>query len=129
MTEINIQLVKFTSGEEVLTEVKSLTGSTIKIKRPIRVVIMPPDKNDPQQKPKIGFSAFLPYAEDEEFTLDRKDILLVAKPVEAFIDQYKDIFGLRTSLFVPNFGNSNDPLAATKGFDALAAIRAASEKN
>ena len=131
---INIQIVKFTSGEEVLTEIKApvpgeFSDTKVKVlRRPIRVVILPPEKGVPDSKPKIAFSAFIPYADAEEFEIDSKDILLITKPVEELVEQYKEIFGLRSSIILPTFG-ANDPLAASKTFDPLAAIKAANQKN
>lgn len=92
---MEIKLVKFVNGEEILGEVTDLQN-TIHIKNPIRVVIMPPSAVNP--KPSVGFADWIPYVKEKEFVLDKKDILFVKEPVDEFITQYKAIF---TGLALP----------------------------
>ncbi len=87
---MEIKLVKFTNGEEILSEIlESRNSDELRFKEPIRLVIMPPGKGEDQ--PRIGFDRWLPYAKDRTFNFNRKDIMLVVNPVEQFVKQYKDV--------------------------------------
>ena len=48
----NIKLLKMITSEEVLAEVTEETSSTISVKNPVRVVVVP-SKADPKTKLKI----------------------------------------------------------------------------
>jgi len=106
MTTNNVQLLKFSSGEEIIadiTEIKNDSEVTgYKVSNAIRVVIMPPENsNDPKALPRIVFAAFIPYLKTNEFTLLMKDVLFVAQPVDEIVEQWKAIFGKSTSIWLP----------------------------
>lgn len=111
-SKYNIKLIKFSNGEEIVgdvTEVKALEG--YKIENAIRIVIMPPQT--PEGKPVVGFAAFIPYVDDKVFTIQRKDIMLIATPSQVIVDQWKAIFLKSTSLWVPPVGGIKGLIGGT----------------
>src|SRR6187455_3111853 len=133
---VEIVLVKLIDGEELVAEQVSINADMLRVKRPIRLQIIPPDGLTDAEvaeviagkreapKPKIAFANYMPYVADLDYTFDRKHVMLVVKPIDQIIEQYKEIFGLRTSLILPTF-NKPGPLDAVKGFDALKTIKGA----
>ena len=88
---MNVKIVKFVSGEEIIGEWDEETSL---IKNP--VVMIPVDKN------KIAFQPWLPYAEDKEYKLKEAQIHVVANPSSTIVNEYNRMFG--SGIVVPTDG-------------------------
>ena len=88
---MNVKIVKFVSGEEIIGEWFEETNL---IKNP--VVMIPVDKN------KIAFQPWLPYAEDKEYKLKEAQIHVVANPSATIVNEYNRMFG--SGIVVPTDG-------------------------
>ena len=87
----NIKLLKLINGEELVSEIINDEGSTVKIKNPVRIIMMP-SKADPKT-PSVGLAPWAEFSEDKEIVLDKSHILCMMKPIREFINQYNSIFG------------------------------------
>ena len=88
---INIKLLKLINGEELVSEIINDDGSTVKIKNPVRIIMMP-SKADPKT-PSVGLAPWAEFSEDKEIVLDKSHVLCMMKPIREFINQYNSIFG------------------------------------
>lgn len=88
---LDIRIIKLVNGEEVLSEVLTDGGNFLKIKNPVRIVVVP-SKADPKL-PSVALAPWAEFSEEKEFTLDKDHILLIMKPIQEFINQYNSIFG------------------------------------
>jgi hypothetical protein len=87
---INVKLIRFVNGEEIIAEVLSDTTNLV-IKNPVRVVVMP-TKSDPKM-PTVGFAPWADFSDDKEFTLDKHHVLVIMNPITEFRNQYNGMFG------------------------------------
>jgi hypothetical protein len=87
----NLKLIRLISGEELMSEVLNENDTTIDIKNPVRVVLMP-SKTDPKT-PTVGFAPWFDFSEQKEFTLHKAHVIVTSKPVQEFINQYNSMFG------------------------------------
>lgn len=88
---INIKLLKLINGEELVSEIINDDGSTVKIKNPVRIIMMP-SKADPKT-PSVGLAPWAEFSEDKEIVLDKSHVLCMMTPIREFINQYNSIFG------------------------------------
>lgn len=88
---LNVKILKLITGEDIITEVVSETEKYMKIKSPLRVVVMP-SKSDPKM-PTIAFVPWVEFYAEKEFTLDKSHILVIGSAVKEFINQYNSVFG------------------------------------
>jgi hypothetical protein len=92
---LNVKLIRLVNGEELIAEVVDQQGiifaDVIKIKNPLRVVLIP-GKSTPQN-PTIGFAPWAEFSEDKEFELDKSHVLCIMNPVKEFSNQYNQTFG------------------------------------
>jgi len=87
----NVKLLKLINGEELVSEIINDDGSTVKIKNPVRIIMMP-SKADPKT-PSVGLAPWAEFSEDKEIVLDKSNILCMMTPIREFINQYNSIFG------------------------------------
>lgn len=87
----NIKLLKLINGEELVSEIINDDGSTVKIKNPVRIIMMP-SKADPKT-PSVGLAPWAEFSEDKEIVLDKSHVLCMITPIREFINQYNSIFG------------------------------------
>lgn len=87
----NLKLIRLISGEELMSEVLNETDTTISIKNPVRVMIMP-SKADPKT-PTVGFAPWMDFSEEKEFTIHKAHVIVTSKPVQDFINNYNSMFG------------------------------------
>lgn len=92
----NIKVVRFLTNDELIGTLVEETDTTITIKNPLRIVVMP-SKTDPKN-PQIGFVPWMEFSADKEFTISKSFVLVVANPIDEFITQYKSVF---SGLVVP----------------------------
>ncbi len=86
---MNIKLLKLL-GEDLIAEVleyqTSLSVSHVKIKNPLRVVVMPSAAG---QSPNVGFAPWSPFSKETEFKLDMAHVVAIMEPIDEFVQQYK----------------------------------------
>jgi hypothetical protein len=66
-------------------------GSTVTIKQPVMIQMMP-SRNNPEV-PMIGFLPYAPYAEDHSIQIQRSAVIWEAKPGKEMYNQYNSVFG------------------------------------
>ncbi len=86
----NIKILRFIN-EEVIAEVVSETETTVEVKNPLRIVVMP-NKTDPSN-PNIGFAPFSEWISDKQLTLSKNMLVYTATPITVFLNQYNTQFG------------------------------------
>lgn len=87
----NVKLLKLINGEELVAELSNEDGSTVKIKNPVRIIMMP-SKADPKT-PSVGLAPWAEFSEDKEIVLYKSHVLCIMTPIREFINQYNSIFG------------------------------------
>jgi hypothetical protein len=87
----NITLIKFLGGEEVLGEVLSEDATTITVKNPVRIVVIPDQLNP--KTPQVGLAPYLQFSETKELTFNRNLVITTATPLTEFVNQYNGLFG------------------------------------
>ncbi len=86
----NIKLLRFVS-EEILAEIVEETATHVKVKNPVRIVIVP-NKADPKN-PSVGYAPYCEWTEDKEFTLSKNMLICISEPITVFVNQYNQQFG------------------------------------
>jgi hypothetical protein len=88
----NVKLHRLIDGSEILGEtIDHYDESFIKIKNPVRVVIVP-TKTDPKT-PTVGFAPWAEFSDEKEFRIHKAHIIVSMTPVKEFINQYNTIHG------------------------------------
>ncbi len=87
----NVTLIKFLGGEEVLGEVLSEDATTITVKNPVRIVVIPDQLNP--KTPQVGLAPYLQFSETKELTFNRNLVITTATPLTEFVNQYNGLFG------------------------------------
>lgn len=87
----NITLIKFLGGEEVLGEVLSEDATSITVKNPVRIVVIPDQLNP--KTPQVGLAPYLQFSETKELTFNRNLVITTATPLTEFVNQYNGLFG------------------------------------
>ena len=84
MKEKYIQLIRLTSGEEIIADVdlNGIDTDTIILKDAIVLI--------PAGEGKIGFMPFMPYTEAKEgLEIDQKFVMFMVEPVKDLIEQHR----------------------------------------
>lgn len=92
----NVKILRFLN-EEIIAEVLDETANTIRVKNPLRIVVMP-NKTDPNN-PTVGFAPYCEWIEEETLTLSKNMLVFKATPITVFLNQYNTQFG---GLIVPD---------------------------
>ena len=92
-----LKIIRLLSGEEIIAEVTSDSGTVVTIKNALRIVVMP-NKADPNT-PSVGLAPFVQFTDEKELTLNKNCVITTATPVADFVNQYNSVFG---GLVVPN---------------------------
>lgn len=92
----NLKIIRFLN-EEIMGEIVSETDTTITVKNPVRIVVVP-SKTDPKN-PTVGFAPYCDWSDDKEFTLNKSFIIHRCEPITAFINQYNQQF---SGILVPD---------------------------
>ena len=95
----NLQILRLSTGEEIMGEVLVHDDKIYQIKNPVRVVVVP-SKTDPSN-PSVAFAPFLQWSDDKELTLNANHVIVTATPIAEFVNQYNSMFG---GLVVPKTG-------------------------
>jgi hypothetical protein len=93
----NLKIVRLSTGEEIMGEIVSDGSSTIEIKNPVRIVVVP-SQADPSN-PSVGFAPFMQWSDDKTLTLSKNHVITQASPITEFVNQYNSMFG---GLVIPN---------------------------
>jgi hypothetical protein len=86
----NVKILRFLN-EELIAEVVGETDTTIEVKNPLRIVVMP-NKADPSN-PNIGFAPYSEWIADKQLTLSKNMLVYTAEPITVFLNQYNSQFG------------------------------------
>lgn len=95
----NLQILRLSTGEEIMGEVTSNSGQAITIKNPVRIVVVP-SKTDPNN-PSVAFAPFMQWTDDKDLTLNASHVITTASPITEFVNQYNGMFG---GIVVPKTG-------------------------
>lgn len=93
----SIKLFKLLNRDDILAEVVTETDSIIKIKNPVRVIVVP-SKTSPQN-PQVAFAPWAEFTEQKEFVVHKAHIIAAMEPMTDFINNYNSMFG---GLVVPS---------------------------
>lgn len=102
----NIKIIKLTTDQDIIAEILEESPFALKVKNPIAVLMIPPQKGSPQAGPNIGFAPWSPYVEwDKGVDIKISTVVFVAPAAQELIDQYKSLFSNiiqpKKSLLVP----------------------------
>lgn len=92
----NVKILRFLN-EEIIAEVLTETDTTVTVKNPLRVVVMP-NKADPSN-PSVGFAPYCEWITEDTLTLSKNMLVFQATPITVFLNQYNSQFG---GLIVPD---------------------------
>ena len=93
---MNIKLMRLSTGEDLIGDLKNLDAGGALIENPCIVYLSQNPNGGPAN---LGMTRWMPYAENKEFLLERQFIVTVADPVEELSKQYDGVFGV--GLIVP----------------------------
>jgi hypothetical protein len=91
----DIKLVRLSTGEELITKLKSETDESYTLSKPAILI--------PAGKDQLAFGQWLPYAEIEDgITISKEYVIFVVDPVDDLKNQYSTSFG--SGIVVPPTG-------------------------
>lgn len=86
-----IALIRLVNNTDLITEIISTTSDSILIKKPMAVVVIPPQKLAANQGPKVGFLPWLEFSKLDTVNLDRNHVLCIIDPIDEFVTQYRSM--------------------------------------
>ena len=89
------KLIRLTSGEEILVEIKSRNETLTVVKDP--VLLIP----DPGAAGRITFVPYLSYCEMDELTIKEEHIMFIVEPEEGLKIKYEDMVDGKIKLVKP----------------------------
>jgi hypothetical protein len=92
----DVLIVRLLNGQDLITEVVSVDKEGIRIKNPVRMVMMPPGANG---NPTIGFAPWAEFSSDKVFVLRPDHVLAMMTPIAEFTNQYQSMFN---KIITPN---------------------------
>lgn len=87
----NLKLVRLFTGEDIMGEVFEISDKSVKIKNPVRVVVIP-SKSEPD-KPGVAFAPYTHWSKDKEVEIYMHVVMSIMNPITEFINQYNSTFG------------------------------------
>jgi hypothetical protein len=87
---INIKLIRLFTGEDVLADLVETNDKFIRVKNPVRVVVVP-SKDETQ--PGIALAPFTHWSKDKEIDIYIHVVMCVMEPITEFKNQYNAVFG------------------------------------
>lgn len=96
---MNVKLVRLSTGEDMIGDLKNLDAAGALIENPC-IVYLSQNPNNPGGPANLGMTRWMPYAENKEFLIDSKFIVTVAEPATELAKQYDQVFGV--GLIVPD---------------------------
>jgi len=89
------KLIRLTSGEEILVEIKTRGKEITTVKDP--VLLIP----DPGAQGRITFVPYLSYCEIDELDIKEEHIMFIVEPEEGLKMKYQDMVDGKIKLAVP----------------------------
>ena len=86
----NLKLVRLFTGEDILADIVEVGDKFIKVKDPVRVVVVP-SKDETQ--PGIALAPFTHWSKDKEIDIYVHVVMCIMEPITEFKNQYNAIFG------------------------------------
>lgn len=86
----NLKLVRLFTGEDVLADVVEVGEKFIKVKDPVRVVVVP---SKDETTPGIALAPFTHWSKDKEIELYVHVVMCIMEPITEFKNQYNAVFG------------------------------------
>lgn len=86
----NLKLVRLFTGEDVLADVVEVGEKFIKMKDPVRVVVVP---SKDETTPGIALAPFTHWSKDKEIELYVHVVMCIMEPITEFKNQYNAVFG------------------------------------
>jgi hypothetical protein len=88
---MSIRIVKLTSGEELIADVTDGATTSLVLKKPAMISLMP-SRTDPNQI-MVGLLPYAQYARDHTVVVDRSFVVWQETPVDELYNQYNTMFG------------------------------------
>ena len=89
----DIKLLRLTTGEDIVAEVTYSDDETTTISKPFVLIPMAQNPSGGSET-KLYFSPFIPFAENDEFTIKEENIITVNEPKKEITDNYLQYTGL-----------------------------------
>jgi hypothetical protein len=86
----DVKLIRLINGDELIAEVLEHNAIVLKIKQPLRVLIVPSQQNPNQ--PSVAFAPWAEFSSDKEMDLASSAVLAVMTPIPEFDKQYRNSF-------------------------------------
>ena len=86
----NLKLVRLFTGEDLLGDVLEINDKKIKIKDPVRVVVVP---SKDETAPGVALAPFSHWTKDKEIEIYVHVVMAVMNPITEFVNQYNAVFG------------------------------------
>jgi len=83
--DIMIQLVRLTTGEEILCKIVNDTTTLITVTDPVQLI--------PTQEGTIAFAPYMPYCEIDKLHIKVEHIMFIVQPEDGLIDKFKTMIG------------------------------------
>jgi len=90
-----IKLIRLTSGEEILVNIKDINEKITTVTDP--VILIP----DPGEHGRISFMPYLSYCEMDELIIKEEHIMFICEPEENLQKKYKDMVDGKIKLQTP----------------------------
>jgi hypothetical protein len=95
-----IKLLKTRMGEEILAETETTDlgknqFSTILMKNPVAIIVVPPAPGAPQ-KQSLAFVPWLQFSKDETVEVVSDHIVTIAEPIDQLVQKYREMFSSLT---------------------------------
>ena len=90
-----IRLIRLTSGEEILVDIKDINEKTTTVTNP--VILIP----DPGEHGRISFMPYLSYCEMDELIIKEEHIMFICEHEENLQQKYRDMVEGKIKLQTP----------------------------
>lgn len=86
----NLKLIRLFTGEDIMGDVLELNDKFVKVKEPVRVVVVP---SKDETRPGIGLAPFTHWSTDKEVEIYIHCVMTIMEPITDFKNQYNSVFG------------------------------------
>lgn len=86
----NLKCIRLVAGEEVMGDVDESSETHVKVRTPASIHLVPGQSS---QQVSIGLLPWLPYSDDDVFTIGRDKIVTIHTPSVDLINNYNRLFG------------------------------------
>lgn len=88
------QLIRLTTGEEILCNGVGETDSTITVKDPVQLI--------PTQDGRITFIPYMGYCDIKELTIKQEHIMFIVEPSEGLTEKYESMVSDQPAIQAPS---------------------------